>query len=163
MRGCFTLILFLFFVAVHGQSLEADSIDGVRLRQLINLSEVVLRSNLDIDRFIQQVRNDTTFYKAFRNLRVLEFTSSNDILLRNRNAVPVARMVSKTKQIREAGCRSTRVLEEKVQGNFYKSDKSYRYYTAALYASLFFAPGRICGETNVVRVRPKEWRVTENN
>jgi hypothetical protein len=153
MSRFFPVFLLLFFTTAQGQSVNADSLDAARLRQLISLSEVVLRSNLDVDRFIQQVRDDTTFYKAFRNLRVLEFTSSNDILLRDKKAAPLARMISKTKQVREAGCRNSMVLEEKVLGNFYKSDRSYRYYTAALYASLFFAPRKICGETNIVRDR----------
>jgi len=161
MSRFFPAFLLLFFTTAQGQSVNADSMDAVRLRQLINLSEVVLRSNLDVDRFIQQVRDDTTFYKAFRNLRVLEFTSSNDILLRDKKAAPLARMISKTKQVREAGCRNTTVLEEKVLGNFYKSDRSYRYYTAALYASLFFAPGKICGETNIVRDRNFQARSTK--
>ncbi|MFM8256377.1 MAG: hypothetical protein ACKN9Q_07385, partial [Bacteroidota bacterium] len=101
MSRFFPAFFLLFFTTAQGQSVNADSMDAVRLRQLINLSEVVLRSNLDVDRFIQQVRDDTTFYKAFRNLRVLEFTSSNDILLRDKKAAPLARMISKTKQVRE--------------------------------------------------------------
>jgi hypothetical protein len=161
MSRFFPVFLLLFFTTAQGQSVNADSMDAVRLRQLINLSEVVLRSGLDVDRFIQQVRDDTTFYKAFRNLRILEFTSSNDILLRDKKAAPLARMISKTKQVREAGCRNTTVLEEKVLGNFYKSDRSYRYYTAALYASLFFAPRKICGETNIVRDRNFQARSTK--
>ena len=88
MSRFFVAFLLLVFATAQGQSIDADSLDGVRLRQLINLSEVVLRSNLDVERFIQQVRDDTTFYKAFRNLRVLEFTASNDILLRDKKATP---------------------------------------------------------------------------
>ena len=56
MSRFFPAFLLLFFTTAQGQSVNADSMDAVRLRQLINLSEVVLRSNLDVDRFIQQVR-----------------------------------------------------------------------------------------------------------
>ncbi len=132
------------------QSSVADSADAARLRQLISLSEVVLDSKLDVARFIEQVKNDTTFYKAFRNLRILEFTSSNDILLKDKKSRPVARMLSKTRQHREGSCRRTEVLQEKVQGDFYQRDGSYSYYTAALYSSLFFAKGIVCGENNLV-------------
>ena len=80
----FVLVFFLGIAQVGlAQSSVADSVDAARLRQMISLSEVVLDSKLDVARFIEQVKNDTTFYKAFRNLRVLEFTSSNDILLKD--------------------------------------------------------------------------------
>ena len=81
------LILFFFlgFLQIgFAQNAITDSVDAIRFRQLINLSEVVLKSNLDVNRFIEQVKNDTSFYKAFRNLRILEFTSSNDILLKDK-------------------------------------------------------------------------------
>ncbi|MFN9953939.1 MAG: hypothetical protein ACK55I_12645, partial [bacterium] len=45
------------------------------------------------------------------------------------------------------------VLEEKATGNFYDRKRQYNYYTAALYASLFFTKGTECGETNVVSNR----------
>ncbi len=147
------LILFFFlgFLQIgFAQNAITDSVDAIRFRQLINLSEVVLKSNLDVNRFIEQVKNDTSFYKAFRNLRILEFTSSNDILLKDKKLKPIARLQSKTKQHREGDCRRTEVVQEKVQGNFYQRDGDFEYYTAALYSSLFFAKGTVCGENNIV-------------
>jgi hypothetical protein len=145
------LLLFLLVIKIAAaQPLPDDSVDARRWKQLINLKEVVLDSKLDVTRFINQVKNDTTFYKAFRNLRVLEFTSSNDILLKDKKANPLARLVSKTRQHRVGNCRNTEVLQEKVQGNFYERDGAYAYYTAALYSSLFFAKGTVCGENNIV-------------
>lgn len=146
------ILLFFLCIAQVGfaQRTITDSLDAVRFRQLINLSEVVLNSNLDVNRFIEQVKNDTSFYKAFRNLRVLEFTSSNDILLRDKKMKPLARLQSKTKQHREGSCRRTEVLQEKVQGDFYERGGDFAYYTAALYSSLFFAKGTVCGENNIV-------------
>ena len=35
-------------------------------------------------------------------------------------------------------------------GDFYDKDRDYNYYTAELYASLFFTKGQVCGETNIV-------------
>ena len=42
------------------------------------------------------------------------------------------------------------VLEEKTTGDFYNKKKEYNYYTAELYASLFFTEGKVCGENNTV-------------
>ncbi len=41
------------------------------------------------------------------------------------------------------------VLEEKTTGNMYKGRKL-NYYTAELYAGLFFTDGKVCGENNIV-------------
>ena len=41
-------------------------------------------------------------------------------------------------------------LEEAVTGDFYEEYKSYNYYTAQLYASLFFTKDSVCNETNIL-------------
>ena len=42
------------------------------------------------------------------------------------------------------------MLEEKTTGDYYINDHQYNYYTAQMYASLFFTIGSICGESNIV-------------
>lgn len=153
MRYCLLIFLGLSLSVLRAQSVAEDSLDKARLARSIRLSEVVIRSRLNVQRFMDQVRNDTSFYKAFKNLRVLNFTSSNDIVMRDRKGQVLARLQGKTRQIRNGGCRSMQVLEEKTSGNFYDKRKNYNYYTAELYASLFFTTGSVCGETNVVRSR----------
>jgi hypothetical protein len=153
MRACLLILLFLLTVSLWAQPGTEDAIEKSRLARSIQLSEVVVRSRLNVNRFIEQVRTDTSFYKAFKNLRVLNFTSSNDIMMRDRQGQIQARLLSKTRQIRTGNCRSMQVLEEKATGNFYDRKRQYNYYTAALYASLFFTKGSECGETNVVNNR----------
>jgi hypothetical protein len=142
--------LFLFFLTQTGFSQNEDSIDNARLSQMIQLSEVVVRNKMDVNAFIQRVKNDTTFYKAFRNLRVLSFTSMNDIRMKDKKDKVTASMQSKTRQHVAKGCRTMEVLNEATSGDFYDKNRDYNYYTAELYASLFFTRGEICGETNIV-------------
>lgn len=129
---------------------QEDTSDVEAVRRMVNLSEVVVRSDLNVARFLQQIKNDTTFYKAFKNLRVLGFTSLNDIRMRDKNNKVIASLESKTRQNRIDGCRTMDVLEEKTTGNIYKKERQWNYYTAELYAGLFFSQGKICGETNTV-------------
>ena len=151
MKSSVLLVILFLGGLIHAQTPQEDSLDNIRLAQLINLSEVVISSNLNVSRFIEQVKNDTSFYKAFKNLRILGFTSSNDILLRDKKLNPAARLISKTRQLQEGGCRTMQVLEEKTIGDFYSPSGEYNYYTAELYAGLFFTKGKVCGETNIVR------------
>lgn len=138
----------LLFLTADAQE---DSLENERLAKMITLSEAVVRNDLDIPKFIERVKNDTSFYKAFRNLRILGFTSLNDIRMLDKKGKINASLYSKTRQNVSGGCRTMEVLEEKTTGNFYERDGDYSYYTAELYAGLFFTKGKICGETNIVK------------
>ena len=117
----------------------------------VTLKEVVVRNNLNVAAFIERIKNDTTFYKAFRNLKVLGYTSLNDIRMFDKKEKVTASLYSKTRQHVNAGCRYTQVLEEQTSGDIYDKDHQFNYYTAGMYAGLFFAIDTICGETNIVK------------
>lgn len=150
MYRIFTLLLLSVSLVSRAQENE-DSVDNQRLAKLVNLSEVIIRSDLNVARFIKQVKEDTTFYKAFRNLHVLSFTSWNDIRIRDKKGSIQAALMSKTKQVRTNGCRTMEVLNETSTGDFYDDKHAYNYYTAELYAGLFFTNGTVCGENNIVK------------
>lgn len=143
-------ILILFF-GLGTSALVAQDTTVVYKNQSFQLSDVVVRNNFNIASFIDYVKNDTTFYKAFRNLHLLNFTSLNHIQLLDKKGGTLASLDSKTRQVYQDGCRTMQVLEEQVTGDFYTSKKEYNYTTAELYASLFFTRGKVCGETNIVK------------
>jgi hypothetical protein len=129
---------------------QEDTSDVEAVRRMVNLTEVVVRSDLNVPKFLQRIKNDTTFYKAFKNLRVLGFTSLNDIRMKNKEGEIIASLQSKTRQNRIKGCRSMEVLEEKTTGDIYDKKKEWNYYTGELYAGLFFTKTSVCGENNIV-------------
>ncbi|MEI7736523.1 MAG: hypothetical protein WCI49_13720 [Ferruginibacter sp.] len=116
----------------------------------ITLSELVVNNKLNVPAFIERIKNDTSFYKAFRNLHLLGFSAINDIRMNNSEGESKASLFSRTKQLRTKNCRSMQVLEETVTGDFYTDDHTYNYYTAQMYASLFFTKDSVCGEDNIV-------------
>ena len=119
----------------------------------IILPEVVVRNHFDYKKLLQQIKDDTTFYKAFRNLRLLNYTSFNDIKMMDKAGKVKASLFGKTQQQRSAGCRTMAILEENTTGDFYNNQHEYNYLTAELYAALFFTKGKICGEDNIVTGR----------
>lgn len=119
-------------------------------KKTIVLSEVVVNSQLNVPAFINRIKNDSTFYKAFRNLRILNYSAINDIRMNDKNGNVQAALFSKTKQLRDSNCRRMEIMEEQATGNFYNENHGYNYYTAQMYASLFFTNGKICGEDNIV-------------
>ena len=122
-------------------------------KKTITLSEVVVNNKLNVPAFIDRIKNDTSFYKAFRNLRVLGFTAINDIRMNDSDGKLKAGLRSTTKQTRRNNCRSMETLEEEVTGDMYDDNRQFNYYTAQLYASLFFTKNSVCGEDNIVTGR----------
>lgn len=118
---------------------------------MVTLSEVVVRNNLDVTKFLELIKNDTTFYKAFRTLHVLGFTSLNDIRMKDKNGNVKASLQSRTVQHVANGCRTMETAEETTTGDMYNASRNFNYYTAELYASLFFTKEKICGENNIVK------------
>lgn len=119
----------------------------------VTLPEVWVRNNFDYKKLLQQIKEDTTFYKAFRNLHILNFSSYNDIKMLDKKGNIKASLFSKTKQNRNNNCRTMDVLEQHVTGNFFDEKGNYNYLTPELYAGLFFTTGKVCGENNIVKGR----------
>jgi hypothetical protein len=143
-------IIPIFFSVVLSLGSSAQDSSVLVGKKIITLSEVVLNNKLNIPAFIERVRNDTSFYKAFLNLRILNYTSINDVRMLDKDDAPRASLYSKIKQLRDSSCRRMEVLEEQSTGDFYTNDHQYNYYTAQMYASLFFTTGVVCGEDNIV-------------
>ena len=126
--------------------------------QKFTLSDAIVRNNFDYKAILQKIKEDTSFYKAFKTLRTIGYSSYNYIQMKDKNEKVVATLNSKTKQTRKNNCRTMEVLEEQVTGNLRDAFGNYNYVTPSLYASLFFTKGSICGETNIVKGKAREIR-----
>ena len=124
--------------------------------QKFTLSDAIVRNHFDYKAILQRIKEDTSFYKAFKTLRTIGYSSYNYIQMKDKNEKVVATLNSKTKQTRKDNCRTMEVLEEQVTGNLRGASGDYNYVTPSLYASLFFTKGAICGETNIVKGKVRE-------
>ncbi len=146
-------VSFCLAFCIHGfAQVNNDSILTIG-KKTITLSEVVINNKLNIPLFINHIKNDTSFYKAFRNLRILGFTAINDIRMNDSKGKIKASLHSKTKQIQRNNCRKMETFEEQVTGDIYDEQHNFNYYTAQMYASLFFTRDSVCGEDNIVADR----------
>jgi hypothetical protein len=142
------LNIFLFFFT--SANIIAQDTSVLFQGRTIQLKEIVVRQGMDVPAFLLRLKDDTSFYKSFKYLRVLNFKAINDIRILDKKGKLKASLNSTTSQNISSGCRTMQVLEEKTTGDFYNENKDYNYYTAALYASLFFTKGKICGENDIV-------------
>ncbi len=148
LKACLLFILPLaaFSQVSNDTTVEVDG-------KLITLSEVVISNKLNVASFIERVKNDTTFYKAFKTLRILGYTAQNDIRMLDKKGNIKASLNSTIMQLRQHNCRSMLILKETITGDIYNADRHFNYYTGELYAGLFFTEDTICGETNIVKGR----------
>ena len=141
---------FCLIICCTGYSQDSSVMIGSKI---ITLSNVVVNNKLNVPAFIERIKKDTSFYKAFRNLHILNFTAINDIRMNDADGKLKAGLHSTTKQLRSNNCRTMQILEEKITGDIYDENRQFNYYTAEMYASLFFTKDSVCGEDNIVAGR----------
>ena len=132
----------------HSAAQEDDTTGKFHLP--ITLDTFVLKSGFDINAFIRRVRTDTTFYKAFRSMHLVANTAVNDFTVLGKDGNVTASMHSRTRQEYLKGCRSTKTIDQQTTGDFFKRNGDYNYYTAELFAYLFFTKDPVCGEKDIV-------------
>jgi hypothetical protein len=130
---------------------QEDTADVEAVRNVVELAEVVVRSDLNVTRFLKRVKNDSSYFKAFKNLHILGYNAFNSIQMYDKKGKVRASLESHTRQNVAGGCRTMDVLSETTTGNFYDDDRDYNYYTAELYAAFFFTREKRCNETNIVK------------
>ena len=150
-KNIFAAFIFFLPLALSAQN-KNDTVVNIEGR-IVTLSEVVVNNKINVPAFIDRVRTDTTFYKAFRTLHIIGFTALNDVRMVNKGQEIKASLRSKIKQTRNNNCRSMEVLEETTTGDIYSENKKFNYYTGEMYAGLFFTKGTICGEDNIIKGR----------
>lgn len=144
------VLLFLMGLILVGQSQAQDTTLQVA-NQSFTLTEAIVRNNFDYKDILEKIKKDTSFYKAFKSLRTIGYSSFNHIEMYDKNQKMVASLDSRTRQNKIGACRTMDVIEEKTFGNLRDRNGEYNYLTPSLYASLFFTKGQICGETNIVK------------
>jgi hypothetical protein len=149
--GCL-IVLFAFFA--NGVTAQDTAIKDSGIN--FTLSEAIVRNHFDYKAVLQKIKEDSSFYKAFKTLRTIGYSSYNHIEMKDKEGNMKASLDSKTRQNHIGACRTMDVLEEKIVGDLKKADGSYNYVTPSLYASLFFTKGTVCGETNIVTGKKRE-------
>lgn len=150
MRSFLTLI---FVSSLMAGTVLGQGRDSSLFAYPIQLDEVVIRarsSGWDLDAFMDRVRQDTSFFKAFKTMRLHPHLAEHHFLVLDEQGNAQARFHARTRQHRKEGCRTMEWLHREVEGDFFKSNGNYRYYTASLYAYLFYTEGKVCGEDDLV-------------
>lgn len=110
---------------------------------------VYASDQLDVASIIHIIQTDTTFYKAFKNLRFSNYNADNYLrVFDKKGQKTIATYQSETKHIYRDRCRWMHTLEENYTPSYYKKNRVPKYYTSALYENLFLTFDTVCNEQN---------------
>lgn len=152
----FTIVVTLFFAFFFGffdGKAQQQTDDRSPIAAIVYLDSFVVsakRQGFDAADFIDMVRKDKSFYKAFKNLRTVDFEATTQMSFWGRKEKLLGSYESVAQQKITAGCRITKQLKEAGTGNFFKRNKKLRYYTAKMFDNIFFSKDTICEGTHSI-------------
>lgn len=124
-----TFIVFCF--KSNGQIITLDTTK-------IEAVDVQVKKNFDKDDFIRMIRTDTSFYRAFKNLKMYPHSATHHVQVFNKNWQPIGNMTRKSKHFSN-GSKGWMVIDDEVtDGKYYTKNGSHKYFTAEMYDKVFF-------------------------
>ena len=143
-RYLLTILWLCHSFSSRGQENYMDDVMGVVF--LDSVTVVATKKGFNVKDFINLVREDTSFYMAFKNLRRARYTSQNDIKLYGKKHEVISSYSAQTRQVAWKNCRSMEVIEEKTKGRYLDRRGNHRYLTAALFHYLFWTEDTVCSK-----------------
>ena len=134
---------------MQAQELEDLRLDSTLLGNgaYITIDSIVIsakRKGFDVESFINHILNDESFYFAFKNLRRTQYTFDMHTRFYDKKEILKAEYFGIHNQVIEDTCQTMHTTYEYVEGDFYKKEKQYNYYTSKLLARAFFTRGKRC-------------------
>lgn len=142
-RFLVVLLLLLFYNKLQAQE--------DKVVKSVQLDEIVIKASnegrFDKEDFINKVREDTSFYQAFKNLRLYNYNYRGKLIVKDKGGGDKAELERLAKQHVKNGFRWVEILDEKKRGKLYNRDGEFRYFTAAMFHYVFFPPDTARVET----------------
>ncbi len=118
----------------------------------ITLSEVVISAQAEgfsVERFVEQVRTDTTFHKAFLNTRYHRHRLVSAVRVQNKGEQETASMYRSGRSIREGRMARFELDSTRESGRLRDRRGDLRYLTVEMYDDVFFPKGTYVANNSV--------------
>ena len=127
--------LFISFLLLPGVLFAQEVVKSV---QLDSVMVEAVKGGFKVEDFIELVKNDTSFYKSFRNLHYYPFKFKTSLIVFNRDDNEKATLYREATHHVKEKREWTEITKETTSGNIYKRNGEFRYYTAELLDYTFF-------------------------
>jgi len=135
-RFIFFLLLTIISTSSFAQQIRRFNPDSIRT--IVIDSAVNIRSHhLNAQDFIDAVLADTSFYKAFQNMKRYDFIAENRIYTYNKKNKVDGRIYRKIRHSNIDGKHKMDFLARQDTGNVYKSNGKYQLYTVEMFDYIF--------------------------
>ncbi|WP_447640988.1 MULTISPECIES: hypothetical protein [Chitinophagaceae] len=116
----------------------------------LTLPTVIVRSGLNTGTLLKRIKQDSSFYKAFKTLHTVGYVADNDIRMKDKKGNIKATYQSRIQQVHSNDCRSMEVISQKTTGDMLDKNGKFNYMTGQMFGGLFLTEGKVCGESNIV-------------
>ena len=143
----FAFCFFITFFSLINPSYSQVDSSYKHISAIVTLDSFVVtatRKGFDVEDFIRLMREDKSFFKAFKNLRFLDHQFENDLKMYNKKGKTKVSYFGINEQNVNGNCRTMKILERDIKGKYYKKKRKHKYYTAQMMEQLFFTKGKIC-------------------
>ena len=110
------------------------------------LDSVVVQPGLDIQYFIDLMKDDQSLYRSFASLRTVPYTASYNMQFLDKKGVAQASLIAKGVQDCDSKCCEHRLKRSWGFGNLMTKSGDYNYYTAVLFHRLFLKEDSYCNQ-----------------
>lgn len=129
------LALFLFFLDANAQEIQRFNPDTIKTITLD--SPIVVRGQrLNVERFINAVINDTSFYQAFRRMKLYSFIAENRVYTYDKKNKVDGKIYRKIKHNNDGPYKMEYLIKED-NGKIYKKNGKYQLYTVEMFDYIF--------------------------
>jgi hypothetical protein len=117
------------FESISQLELDTNYVDTVSIKS---------SSGFTAEDFIRMTKSDTSFLRAFRNLRAFEHTAVSKVVILDQSNNNLGSIIRKSNTRVNNNVGFTQITEELVGGNYYKKNGEHRYYTTEMFDKVFF-------------------------
>lgn len=100
---------------------------------------VSMKTGFDAEDFIRMTKNDTSFLRAFKNLKYYAHSESSKVRVLEKDGGDKASMDRLSKLARWDNQAVTVITKETTEGKYYKRNGEHKYYTAQMLDKVFFS------------------------
>jgi hypothetical protein len=128
----------LLLIAFSSYAQQINRFNPDTIRTIVIDSAVNIRSHqLNAQDFIDATVRDTSFYRAFRNMKRYSFDAENRIYTYDKNNRVDGKIYRKIKHTITGHTRKTAYLVKRDSGNVYKKNGKYQLYTVEMFDYIF--------------------------
>lgn len=150
------LLLLTNWTTVLGQD-EDFIFDTVKVETV----GIKVKKGFNANDFIRMTKEDTSFLKAFKNLKFFPHQSKNEVTIFNKQWEEIAWLKRTAKHNSNGKVGWIDNIVEKTDGKVYKRNGKHKYFTAEMYDKVFFPEGKFTVNNRVdssyTQQQPESW------